>query len=166
MGTPNCVIQLSSHGHSELCNTTLFSWALRTVQYNQCRKSKILLHASFSELHAINVHTSPTATPLAPNFWTDKIQNCLSVLQHNHRFRSFLSFWAATPLLSFLLSALRWTHACSKSNALTTKPVAFALSHTLAPTSGTISPKTSGTRATLSSFKSKLKTFLFSEYFS
>ena len=43
------------------------------------------------------------------------------------------------------LSALRQTHACSKSNASTAKPMAFALSHTLASTSGTISPKTSGT---------------------
>ena len=40
--------------------------------------------------------------------------------------------------------ALRQTHACSNSNASTAKPMAFALSHTLAPTSGTISPKTSG----------------------
>ena len=43
------------------------------------------------------------------------------------------------------LSTLHQTHACSKSNALTANPMAFALSHTLAPTSGTISPKTSGT---------------------
>ena len=43
------------------------------------------------------------------------------------------------------LSALRHTHACSKSNTSTTKPMAFTLSHSLAPTSGTISPKTSGT---------------------
>ena len=59
------------------------------------------------------LHTSPTATPLAPNFWTDKIQNCLHVLQRNHRFRSLLSFWAATPLQSFPLSPLfvRHTHA-------------------------------------------------------
>ena len=59
------------------------------------------------------LHTSPTATPLAPNFWTDKIQNCLHVLQHNHRFLSLLSFWAATPLQSFPLSPLfvRHTHA-------------------------------------------------------
>ena len=35
--------------------------------------------------------------------------------------------------------------ACSKSNVSAAKPMAFALSHTLAPTSGTISPKTSGT---------------------
>ena len=55
--------------------------------------------------------------------------------------------------------------------------MAFALSHTLVLTSGTVAPptptppclKTSGTRkinATLSSFKNKLKTFLFPKYFS
>ena len=38
-------------------------------------------------------HTSPTATPLAPNFWTNKIQNCLHVLQRNYRLRPLVSFW-------------------------------------------------------------------------
>ena len=28
-------------------------WALPTLLFNRCRKSKILLHASFSELHAV-----------------------------------------------------------------------------------------------------------------
>ena len=45
------------------------------------------------------------------------------------------------------------------------KPMAFALSHTLAPTSGTISPQDIRHSATLSSFKSQLKTFLYLEYF-
>ena len=39
------------------------------------------------------------------------------------------------------LSALRQTHACSNSNASTAKPMAFALSHTSAPISGTVSPR-------------------------
>ena len=73
-------------------------------------------------------------------FWTNKIQNCLHVLQCNYRFRSLVSFWAATPLQSLPLSPLFIRH-----NASTPKPMAFALFHTLAPTSGTISPKTSGT---------------------
>ena len=55
----------------------------------------------------------------------------------------FLSCYTFTVLPA--LSALRQTHACSKSNASTPKPMAFAFSHTLAPTSGIISPKTSGT---------------------
>ena len=55
----------------------------------------------------------------------------------------FLSCYTFTVLPA--LSALRQTHTCSKSNASTAKSMAFALSHTLAPTSGTISPKTSGT---------------------
>ena len=39
----------------------------------------ILLHASFSELATPSkLHTSPTATPLAPNFWTNKIQLVLA----------------------------------------------------------------------------------------
>ena len=55
----------------------------------------------------------------------------------------FLSCYTFTVLPA--LSALRQTHICSKSNVSTAKPMAFALFHTLAPTSGTISPKTSGT---------------------
>ena len=39
-----------------------------------------------------------------------KIQNCLHVLQCNHRFRSLLSSWAATPLQSFPLSPLFIRH--------------------------------------------------------
>ena len=55
----------------------------------------------------------------------------------------FLSYYTFTVLPA--LSALRQTHARSNSNASTTKPMAFALFHTLAPASGTIYPKTSGT---------------------
>ena len=106
------------------------------------------------------LHTSPPATPLAPNFWTNKIRTCLHVLQRNHRFRSLLSFWTATPLQSFPLSPLFVRHACSKSGASTAKPMAF----TLWPPHLEQSPLRH--QATLSSFKSKLKTFLFSEYFS
>ena len=55
----------------------------------------------------------------------------------------FLSCCTFTVLPT--LSTLCQIHTCSKSNVSTTKPMAFALSHTLASTSGTISPKTSGT---------------------
>ena len=58
-------------------------------------------------------------------------------------FASLLSYYTFTVLPA--LSALRQTHACSNSNASTAKPMAFAFPHTLAPTSGTMSPKTSGT---------------------
>ena len=113
------------------------------------------------------LHTTPTATPLAPNFWTNKIQNCLHVLKCNHKFHSLLSFWATTPLQSFPLSLLFIRHTCSNSNTSTAKLMALALSYTSVPTCGTISPKTSGTlQVILSSFKSKLQTFLFSQYLS
>ena len=38
------------------------------------------------------------------------LQNCLHVLQCNHRFRSLLSFWATTPWQSFPLSLLFVRH--------------------------------------------------------
>ena len=61
------------------------------------------------------------------------------------------------------LSALHQAHACSNSNASTTKPTAFVLSHTSVSTSGTYLPQDIRHSVTLSSFKRKLKTFLFSE---
>ena len=74
----------------------------------------------------------------------------------SHRFRSlFLSCYTFTVLPT--LSTLRQTHACSNSskfNASTAKPMVFTLSHTLALTCGTTSPKTSGTLLP-SSFKSQ-----------
>ena len=57
-------------------------------------------------------------TKLAPNFWMNKIQNCLHVLQRNHRFRSLLSFWAAAPLQSFLLSPLFIRHMHTQTPTL------------------------------------------------
>ena len=110
------------------------------------------------------LHTSPTATPLAPSFWTDKYKTAW--LQRNHRFRSLLSFWAATPLQSFLLSPLfvRHTHAQNP----TPQPQNPWLSHflTLCPHILNNLPQDIRHSATLSSLKSQLKTFLFSEYFS
>ena len=44
--------------------------------------------------YTLLLHTFPTATPLVPNFWMNKIQNCLHVLQYNQRFIPLLSFWA------------------------------------------------------------------------
>ena len=61
------------------------------------------------------------------------------------------------------LSALHQTHACLNSNVSTTKPMAFTLSHTSVHTSGTIYHIR---HSAFFSFKSKLKTFLFSKYFS
>ena len=111
------------------------------------------------------LHTSPTATPLAPNFWTNKIRNCLHVLQRNHRFRSLLSFWPATPLQSFPLSPLfvRRTHTQNP----TLQPQNPWLSHFLTfwPPHLEQSPPRHRHSTALSSFKSQLKTFLFSEYF-
>ena len=141
MGTPNSVIQ-----PMQKVQNTAASLILRAPRHQNC--------------------TSPTATPLAPNFWTNKIQHYLHVLQHNHRFRSLLSFWAATPLQSFPLSLLfvRHTHAQNP----TLQPQNPWLSHflTLWPHIWNNLPQDIRHSATLSSFKSQLKTFLFSEYFS
>jgi len=84
-----------------------------------------------------------------------KLLECVSTQSQVPLSLIFLIYYTFTVLPA--LSALRQAHACSNSNASTVKPMAFALSHTLAPTTGTISPQ--------SSLKSKLKTFLFSDDF-
>ena len=83
-------------------------------------------------------------------------QNCTPILQQHHwlpiseriKYKTacmcykaiiFLICYTFTVLPA--LSALRQTHACSKSIASTAKPMAFALSHTLAPTSGKSPPR-------------------------
>ena len=57
------------------------------------------------------------------------MQNCLHVLQHNHRFGSLLSFWAATPLQSFPLSPLFMRHMHAQTPTL--QPQNTWLSHFL-----------------------------------
>ena len=157
-GNSLCIVQIrllqfSSHGQSQLCNST------NTESPKYCCTP----HSQSSM--PLKVHTSPTATPLAPKFRTNKIQNCLHVLctMQSHVPLPLICLNYCTITVLPTLSVLRQTHACSNSNASTTNPIVFTLFYTLAPTSGTIFPKTSGN---LSSFKSKLKRFLFSEYFS
>ena len=143
-------LQFSSHGHSQLCNST------------DADSPKYCCTPHSQSTTPSKLHTSPTATPLAPNLWTNKIQNWLHVLQRNHRFRSlFLSYYTFTVLPA--LSALRQTRAWSKSNDSTAKPMAYVISH--------FGPHIWNNQdirhsATLSSFKSQLKAFFFSEYFS
>ena len=78
-------LQFSSHGHSQLCYST------------NAESPKYCCRPYSQSTMPSKLHTSPTATPLAPNFWMNKIQNCLHVLQCNHRFCPVLSFWATTP---------------------------------------------------------------------
>ena len=85
------LLQLSSHGHSELCNST------------NAESPKYCCTPHSQSSTPSKLHNSPTATPLAPNFWTDKIQNCLHVLQRNHRFCPLLSFWTLQSLMIIII---------------------------------------------------------------
>ena len=97
--------------------------------------------------------------PARLNCLYDGVTTQRPVLLHKH-------FCTAAPLLPWPLP-VRQTHAGSNySNASTAKPgMPFALSR-FNPHTGTISTKTSGYSATLSSFRNKLKTFLSSKYVS
>ena len=143
------LLQICSQGHSQLCYST------------DAESPKYCCTPYSQSTTPSKLQTSPTATSLAPNFWTNNIQNCLHVLQRNHRFRTLLSFWvyyAFTVLPA--PSALRQTHACLNSNASTVKPMAFSLSHTSAPTSGKTSPNLPTLSATFSSFKRFYRCFI------
>ena len=67
--------------------------------------------------------------------------------------------------LHLLHYAFLLTPACWKSNNTNARLMASALSLALDPTFGIHSHKTLDTASTLSSFKAKLKTFHFSQYF-
>ena len=135
------LLQFSSHGHSKLCNST------------NAESPKYWCTPHSQNSTPSKLHTSLTATPLAPNFLMNKIQNCLHVL----------SFWAATPLQSFPVSPLfvRHTHAQNPSLQLQNSwPLHFL---TLWPPHLEQSPP-SGT--VLLSLPSKANSFLFSEHIS
>ena len=78
----------------------------------------------------------------------------------------FLNYYTFT--IPPALSSIRQTHACStNSNASPAKHVAFALSHIImGPYIWNSIPQDCEHSATLSSFESKLKRFLFPESFS
>ena len=93
----------------------------------------------------------------------------LLALSHTHVYCMFAPSYLSELLHLYNYSPSRSLHSssdvCSNSDTSAAKAMAFALCHTLAPTYGTVSPKTSGTL--LFCLPSKVnKTFLFSEYFS
>ena len=124
-------------------------------------------HTPYSQSTAPSeLHTSPSATPLALNFLMNKIQNC------------FMCYNAITySTLSYLSELL---HLCSPSHSLCSSSDTHMLKlqcfncrthgfHTFSHFSPHIwnnLPQYIRHSATLSSFKSKLKTFHFSEYVS
>ena len=89
-----------------------------------------------------------------------KLLACVTVQSQVPLPLNFLSYYTYTVLPA--LSALCQTHACSNSNASTAEPMAF--SH-FGPHIWNNFPQDIRHSATLSSFKSQLKTFLFSENF-
>ena len=75
------------------------------------------------------LHTPPTATSLASNFWTHQIQNCLYVLQLNHWFRPLLPFWSDAAVQPFPLSLLLIRHMHTQT--LTLQPQSSGVSFSL-----------------------------------
>ena len=105
------------------------------------------------------LHTSPSATSLAPNFLTVKYKtaSCVATLSQGPPSPICLSYCTFTFLPA--LSALDQTHTCSNSNASTAKSMVSTHSHTSAPTSGTIFPNTSGILLLSLPSKSNLRHF-------
>ena len=109
----------------------LFSWPLPALLFNRCRKSIIMLHASNCTPLLQQLHWLPISERIKCK--TSCI--CYNAVTGSHPPPICLNYCTVTVLPA--LSALRQINAYSNSNAL---------SHTSAPTSGTISAKTSGTR--------------------
>ena len=149
------LLQLCSHGHSELCNS-----AIAEVQNTAAR---LILRAPRHQI----------CTPLLQQLqWlpiSERIKYKTACMCYNAITGSAPSYLSELLHLYSPPRSLRSSsdNACSKSNASTAKPMAFSLSHTLAPHLEQSPPRPCiRNSATLSSFKSQLKTFLFSEYFS
>ena len=119
MGTPNSVIQPMQKVQNRAARLIL-----RAPRHQNCTPL-------LQQLHWL---------PISERIKYKTACMCYNAITGSSPSYQFLSCYTFTVLPA--LSALRQTHACSKSNASTAKPMAFALSHTLAPTSGTISPKT------------------------
>ena len=141
-----------------------FSWALPAP--NRCRKSKILLHPSFSELHAIK-----TAPLLQQLHWLPISEQ----IKYNTTCMCYTAITGSAP--SYLSELL---YLCSPSRSLRSssdtrmfkiqrfnrKTHGFRTFSHFGPHIWNNLPQDIRHSATLSSFKSQLKTFLFSEYFS
>ena len=143
------LLQFSSHGHSKLCNSNnaespKYCCILRAPCHQNCTPL-------LQQLHWLPISE-----------WIKYKTACMCYNAITRSAPSYLSDLLHLPTLS----ALRQTHTSSKSNASTAKPMALAFSHTLAPHIWNNLPQDLRHSATLSSFKSQLKTFLFSEYFS
>ena len=121
MGTPNSVIQPTQ----KVQNT-----AARLILRAPCHQNCTPL---LQQLHWLPVseRTKHKTTCMCYNAITGSAPSYLSELLHLY-----------SPSRSLCSSS---DTRMPKTNASTAKPMAFALFHTLAPTSGTISPKTSGT---------------------
>ena len=120
-------LQFSSRGHSQLCNR----W----------KKSKILLHALFSEHHAIKTaHLQQLYwLPISERIKCKTVCMCYNTITDS-----------APSYLSELLHLYSPSRSlCSSSDTRMLKLQCFNHKthrfHTFAPTSGPISPKTSGT---------------------
>ena len=148
------LLQFSSHGHSELCNST------------HAESPKYCCAPHSQSATPSKLHTSPTATPLAPNFWTNKIETAC------------MCYNAITCSAPSYLTELLYLYSPSRSLRFSTDTRMLKIQRFNCKTHGfgTFShfgphiwnnlPQDIRHSTTLSSFKSQLKTFLFSEYFS
>ena len=117
-------------------------WALPALLFNRCRKYKILLHALFSEHPAIKTAHLSCSNSTGSQFLNEQNTKLLACV-----ITGFAPSYLSEVL--HLYSPSRSPRSSSdtrssNSNASAAELMAFALSHTSAPTSGTSSPKTSG----------------------
>ena len=79
----------------------LSSWALSALLFNPCRKSIMMLHALFSEHHAIKTARVSYINSSSLSFWRNQIY-----------------FWTTTPLLSFPLAPFFIRHTRVQTRTL------------------------------------------------
>ena len=106
------------------------------------------------------LHIPSTATSLAPDFWTDQMQNCLHVSQLNHWSCLLLSFWTTAAYSPPRCSA---DTRMLKVRRFNRKIHDFCPFSYFGPHIRNNLSQDVRWSATLPSFKSKIETFLFSD---
>ena len=113
--------------------------------FDQCRKSRMLLHVLFSERYTINTAYLSYSNITGSRFLNGsntKLPVCVTTQSLVSPSLTFLNYCSCTALPA--LSALHQTHT-QNSDASTAKLIVFALAPIPALTSGATFPKTSDT---------------------
>ena len=156
------LLPTSSRG---LITVTVSSWAHPILSSNLSRKFKTLLQDSFSwHLVITTRHLSWKSCTGCP-FQSALIQSCMHVLPCYKWIWSYLPLWTLTYLHSVSHTSLFFGFPHAQNPTIQTQPHGFRTFTYFGPYVWNSLPQDIRQCSTLTSFKTNLKTFLFSQDF-